>query len=292
MEHQLWKAIVAVLSTLGNSRKRRMDDFTDHDIVKVFYWAVIHDRPTAWACCPKNWPIHQRRCLLPSPPTMSRRLVSPAVVALLNILERRVTAPQEPGLYWIIDGKPLVIGGASKDRQAGYGRAANSMAKGYKIHAILDTSGAVACWRLAPMNKDERVMAARMLKTATIQGYLVADSNYDSNPLHEICGRRDQLQLITPRRYGPGRGTGHKKQTAGRLRSIALLENPYPNFANQLLKDRDEIERRYGQLTNWGGGLTCLPPWVRTHRRVRRWVQAKLVLTALKHCLRERTYVE
>lgn len=292
MEHQLWKAIVALLNTLVNSRKRRADDFTNHDIVKVYYWAVIHDRPTAWACCPKNWPIHRRRCLLPSPPTMSRRLASPAVAALLDTLERRVVAPKEPGLFWIIDGKPLVIGGASKDRQAGYGRAANSMAKGYKIHAILDTAGAIACWRLAPMNKDERVMAARMLKIAAIQGYVVADSNYDSNPLHEICGQRDQLQLITPRRYGPGRGTGHKKQTAGRLRSIALLENPYPNFANQLLKDRDEIERRYGQLTNWGGGLTCLPPWVRTHRRVRRWVQAKLVLTALKQCSHERTYAE
>src|SRR5215218_600287 len=166
MEHQLWKAIVAVLNTFGNSRKRRTDDFTDQDIVKVFYWAVLHDRPTAWACCPKSWPIHRRRYLLPSPPTMSRRLASPTVVALLDALERRVVAPKESGLYWIIDGKPLVIGGASKDRQAGYGRAANSMGKGYKIHAIIDTAGAIACWRLAPMNKDERVMAARMLKTA------------------------------------------------------------------------------------------------------------------------------
>ncbi len=292
MEHQLWKAIVAVLFSLVNSRKRRECDFTDHDIVKVYYWAVIHDRPTDWACCSKNWPIHRRRWPLPSGPTMSRRLASPTVVALLDALERRVVAPKEPGLYWMIDGKPLVIGGASKDRQAGYGRAANSMAKGYKLHAILDTGGAIASWRVAPMNKDERVMAARMLKTAPIQGYIVADSNYDSNPLHEICGQRDQLQLVTPRRYGPGRKTGHKKQSCGRLRSIGLLENPYPDFANQLLADRDEIERRFGQLTNWGGGLTCLPPWVRTHRRVRRWVQAKLVLTALKHCPRTKTYVE
>lgn len=282
MEHQLWKLIVAILASLHNSRRRRDKDFTDHEIVKVYYWAVIHDRPDGWACAKENWPLPYRRGRLPSAPTVSRRLRSPRVRALLDALEQRIVQPKEPGLFWIIDGKPLVIGGASKDRQAGYGRAANSKAKGYKLHAILDMEGAIASWRVAPMNVDERVMAARMLKTAPVQGYVVADANYDSNPLHAVCDQRGQIQLVTPRRYGPGRGTGHKKQTAGRLRSIQLLENPFPEFGQQMLADRGAIERRYGQLTNWGGGLTHLPPWVRTHRRVRRWVQAKLVLRAIK----------
>jgi hypothetical protein len=285
MEHQLWKAIVALLTTLGKSRRRRADDFSDHDIVQVYYWAVIHDRPTAWACRKHNWPIHLRRRPLPSEGTMSRRLRTPKVVALLDALEGRVVAPQEPGLFWMIDGKPLPIGGCSKDRQAGYGRAAGCKAKGYKIHAVVDATGAVAGWRLAPMNKDERVMAERLLKVVPIQGYVAADSNYDSNKLHEVCDRRGDLQLVTRRRYGPDHGTGHRKQSAGRLRSMALTENPFPAFADQLLRGRDEIERRFGQLVNWGGGLTCLPPWVRTHRRVRRWVQAKLVLTALKRSI-------
>jgi hypothetical protein len=282
MEHQLWKAIVALLATLGKPRKRRATDYTDHDIVAVYYWAVVHDRPQAWACRKKHWPIHLRCRLLPAPGTLSRRLRTRKVVALLDALERRVVAPKEPDLFWMIDGKPLVIGGGSTDRQAGYGRAANSKGKGYKIHAIVAPTGAIASWRLAPMNKDERVMAERMLKTAPIQGYVVADANYDSNKLHAVCGQRDQLQLVTRRRYGPGHGTGHRKQSAGRLRCIELTENPFPQFADRLLHDRGEIERRFGQLVNWGGGLTCLPAWVRTHRRVRRWVQAKLVLAALK----------
>ena len=291
MEHQLWKAIVALLTTLGKPRKRRANAYTDHDIVGVYYWAVIHDRPNAWACRAKHWPIHLRRRPLPVPGTLSRRLRTRSVVALLDALERRVVAPKEPGLFWMIDGKPLPIGGCSKDRQAGYGKAAGGKAKGYKLHALVGSDGAVAAWRVAPMNKDERVLAGRLVKAAPpeVSGYLLADANFDSNPLHQVCDERGNLQLVTPRRYGPGHGTGHKKQTAGRLRSIALTESPFPAFAQQLRKDRTEVERQFGNLTNWGGGLTILPAWVRTHRRVRRWVQAKLVLTALKRSAEIRT---
>jgi hypothetical protein len=289
MEHQLWLSIVAVVASLDKPGKSTRCDFSDEDIVKVFYWAVLHDRPVRWACQPRNWPPWQRRQPLPSTPTMSRRLRSQSVLALLHALERRVSAPKEPGLFWIIDGKPLCIGGCSTDRQAGYGRAANTMAKGYKIHALVDPQAGIAAWRVAPMNKDERVMAARLLGSASIQGYVVADSNYDSNKLHQICdeltAQGSFLQLVTRRRYGPEHGTGHRKQTAGRLRSMHLTENPYPAFADQMLHDRDDIERIFGHLTTWGGSLTCLPPWVRTHRRVHRWVQAKLVLSTLKRSL-------
>jgi hypothetical protein len=289
MEHQLWQSILAVLANVHKSRKSTRCDYSDEDIVRVFYWAAIHDRPVDWSCERRNWPIHCRRNKLPDPSTMSRRLRSPSVLDVLNAVEQRVVRPRQPGLCWFIDGKPLPIGGCSSDRQAGFGRAAGCMAKGYKIHVLADPQGAIADWRLAPMNKDERVMAERMLATAPIQGYVVADSNYDSNKLHQVCQRRD-LQLIARRRYGAKKGTGHRRQSAGRLRSIQLTENPFPEFAKQMLHDRDKIERLFGQCTNWGGGLTGLPAWVRTHRRVHRWVQAKLVLCALKRLHGSRTY--
>lgn len=135
-------------------------------------------------------------------------------------------------------------------------------------------------------------MAARMLKATAVQGYVVADSNYDSNNLHAICDRAGERQLLAPRRYGPGHGFGHKKQTAGRLRCVAMMENPNPRFAEGLRTQRTAIERRFGALVNWGGGLTCLPAWARTYPRVYRWVQSKLVLTALKRQARLSTYGE
>jgi len=291
MEYQLWQCIVALLVGLDKTPHPTGCDFSDTRIVQVYYWAVIHERPVSWACQRRHWPVHQRRRTLPSNSTMSKRLRTPTVRTLLTEMERRVVAPREPEMFWMIDGKPLVIGGCSKDRQAGYGRAAGGKAKGYKVHAIVSSRGAIAAWRLAPMNTDERVMAERLLKTADIQGYVVADSNYDSNPLHAVCDRRESLQLLTRRRYGAHHGTGHRRQSAGRLRSMARLENPSPAFAERLIQDRSEIERQFASWTNWGGGLTSLPPWVRTHRRVHRWVQAKLVLAGLKRHGSIRTYV-
>lgn len=194
MERQLWKAIVRVLSEVDKPRHNVRCTYSAVVIVKVWMWSVIHDRPVSWACDRSNWPPYEQRWKRPSCTTMSRRLRCAEVRALLQQIEQRVLRPQGVGnLVWIIDGKPLVISGCSKDRQGGYGRAASGKAKGYKVHAIVGSDGSVAAWRVAPMNKDERVMARRMLATAEIQGYVLADSNYDSNKLHEVCDSRGNL---------------------------------------------------------------------------------------------------
>ena len=283
MERQLWNAIVQILEEIRKPALSGNFDYCIQQVLKVWFWAVVHDRPVSWATNSRNWPARHRGTPLPSDSTMSRRLRSEAVLAVLRLIEQRVISPQDSGgLVWLIDGKPLPIGGCSKDRQAGFGRAAGAMAKGYKLHALIGKHGEIAQWRVAPMNKDERVMARRMLKGTDVVGYVVADSNYDSNKLHQVCDDNGNLQLVARRRYGTSPGTGHRKQTAGRMRSKEILENPSPDFGDGLMNQREAIERYFGNLTGCGGGLTHLPPWIRTYRRVFRWVQAKLITNALR----------
>lgn len=66
------------------------------------------------------------------------------------------------------------------------------------------------------MNKDERVMAERMLKSTNINGYMMADGNYDSNKLFPTCDEKQNLQMVVPGRFGANRGLGHRKQSTGR----------------------------------------------------------------------------
>jgi hypothetical protein len=292
MEHQLWKEIVRLVREVDKPRRRARERFGCEEIVRVWLWAVLHDRPISWATSKANWPIHERRRTLPSSSTMCRRLRSGEVRALMMALEQAVCRSRaEKPLIWIIDGKPLMVNGSSGDRQTGFGRAHRGNARGYKLHLIQGIDGFIAAWRIAPMNKDERVMARRMVRTADIQGYLLGDGNYDSNPLHEVCAQRGELQLVAPLRGGRRNCQSRRTQMSpGRRRTVELFNNPNPEFTRDLTLLRDRIERSFANLTNWGGGLTHLPPWVRTHRRVHRWVQAKLILNAIKRST-PRTYV-
>jgi hypothetical protein len=292
MEHQLWKKIVLLLKVVDKPRPRGVEQFTCVDIVRVLFWAVLHDRPISWATQRKNWPIQHARHPLPSNSTMSRRLRSADVHAFLEALQRAACQTADAKtVFWVIDAKALVINGPTRDRQTGVGRASRGIARGYKLHLIQGTNGFVAAWRIAPLNKDERVMARRMVRTADIQGYLVADGNYDSNALHEVCRERGNLQLVAPLRGGSRCHHRRSRKTAGRQRAQEILENPNRGFSRGLMKSRKTVERTFANLTNWGGGLTHLPPWIRTHRRVRRWVQTKLILNSLRRS-QSTTYVD
>lgn len=282
MERQVWKKIVALLKQVHKPSEYLLYQFASVDIVRVILWAVLHDRPISWATRRENWPIHDRRRALPSNSTISRRYRTVRVLAVLKQIEERVLLPQGiPPLIAIVDGKPLPIGGCSKDKQAGYGRSARGKARGYKLHAIIGSDNSVLDWRVAPMNKDERTMTARMLRVSKHCGYILGDSNFDSNPLHQVCSESEQKKQLVARRRRGG-VLGHHKHDPGRLRSVEILESPCAQFGQLLLQQRNGIERFFGNLTNSAGSLQCLPPWARTWKRVHRWVQGKLILTAIK----------
>jgi hypothetical protein len=134
-------------------------------------------------------------------------------------------------------------------------------------------------------------MARRLLRDAAVQGYVLGDGHYDDNPTHDVCLARGNVQLVTPPRYPKRRGLGHQRHSPARLRGLWLSTNPLSAMGSGLLEHRKQIERYFSQLTCFGGGLTHLPPWVRTHRRVRRWVQSKIVIQLLRRQLLQTTYV-
>lgn len=287
MERNTFGLLIASIDAIPESRHRPTKaSYRDRDIVLVYFWAVIHDRPVCWACRRESWPFHDRSRALPSGSTVSRRLRTASVLALIHTLETTVLRPDPctPRTSYI-DAKPLTIGGNSGDRTAGFGRGAGAMAKGYKLHLLLESSGRTLAWEVLPMNMDERPTAVELISRLRRGegGLIIGDSNYDASSVYEAAEARG-YQLVAKPRGGANAGRGHRKQNPHRLRGIALAR-----LCPALLRDRSAIERHFGSLGNRPGGLSPLPNWVRGLDRVRRWVGAKLIIDALQQRLRNRT---
>jgi hypothetical protein len=281
MDGELWKVLYPVVEQESKNFARRFVHYSDAQILEVYLWAVLHDRPICWACKAQNWPVGQRPAQLPVPGTMSKRLGRLSVWLLLLAVLRALQQTQPRHLVQTVDAKPLPIGGYSKDRGARWGRATAGLAKGYKLFGIVDGGGQrLEAWEVGPMNESELKVAGRLLPTLTQegwQGYVLGDSLYDTNPLHRQIAAQ-HCQLLAPRKKPRG-GLGHRSHHASRLRALALLPTP---FGQQLYALRTGIERYFGQATSFGGGLGPLPSWVRTPRRVTLWVGGKIVINAAR----------
>lgn len=274
MEHEIYKKIYQLVTTIANRTYLKKAQYTDARILLVFCWAVLHDRPIYWACKKANWPIHLRRNILPSASTMSRRLRTQRIQNLIKQLERAARSSLPPRLCKWIDAKPLPIGRHTKDKSAGFGSAAGLMAAGYKLHVIADSRPGFAAWTVRPMNESEPKIARGLIAQLNEPGYLIGDRAYDSNHLYDLCARRD-IQLITPQHRKNARGLGHRRHSPQRIRAMYLKDT---EFGRGLMNTREQIERIFGRLTNLSCGLSPLPNWVRTQRRVEMWVCAKLMI--------------
>jgi hypothetical protein len=285
MEAQQWRSVYSIVRKVQGVRPRGGRRYGDWLIVLTLLWAAFNNKPISWAVQRGHWPVWCLRWIprLPSSTTMSRRLRRPSVMEFQAATLAQSQQDLPRSMLLVIDGKPLVIGGGTKDRQAGYGRAVGGKAKGYKLHLLLHAGGRIEQYRVAPMNVPEQRMADRMLRDLEPDGgYALADGNYDSVRLYAWAALKGR-QLVAPRRH-PGKGLSWRPQRPSRLRSIELIEG-LSTFGRALLHKRDLIERWLGNLTSSGVGLGPLPAWVRTYRRVHRWVTAKLIINAVRMSL-------
>ena len=297
MERELWSELNAAVAEVDASwREPRRYVHPTAAVVRVHLWAALHDRPVSWACQAKHW-LPLRPSALPDQSTMSRRTrgkhgASFEVFcrAVGEALERRnvkvnVNANASRLLQLRrLDGKPLPVAAHSTDRDARWGRGAGQRCKGYKLHALTSAGRAMPeQWAVAPLDVDERVIARRFITRLDGAGYVLADAMYDAADLHERCAAADH-RLLAPRGK-PGGGFGHRRQSRWRLRCVEQMEVPPggSRFGRRLHGEhRGHIERDFGNLVGFGGGLTCLPPWARRSWRVRHWVHAKLLINAAR----------
>jgi hypothetical protein len=277
MERELWTLFCHFARTCCNRGPSWL--YTDDEIIAVYIWTVVHDRPVVWGCDPQNWPEDLRSIHLPSQPTMSRRLRHPGVAYVLEAIEAEVLAISMVASYCVrvIDAKALPVGGPSKDADARWGRGACGIQHGYKFHAIWGTGPLPIAWGLAPMNVSERRMAELLISDLPGAGFLLGDSQFDSNKLYDLAAQNG-YQLIAARQR-PKSQLGHRRHSPHRIRSYELLKT---QFGKALFRTRVRIEHCFAGLTSFVGGLGPLPFWVRRFNRVRLWLQAKLLINAIR----------
>jgi hypothetical protein len=279
MECELWPQLYALVLSIGKSLRRRGVHYSDAVIILVFFWACLHDRPQCWACRAQNWKsTHLKPVRIPSPSTVSRRLRSVSVMIFLQALEECVRGSGDAGFVKFIDGKPLTVGCCSKDPDAKVGRVIGGFAKGYKLHAVWGRHPFPDVWTVRPLNENESRVARQLISQITGAGYLLGDAQYDVNGLYDLSTIHHH-QLVTPRNRRKSKDPDVVPKNVHRRHAFEMLRR---RFGVALFRNRNQVERHFGNATSFAGGLGPLPPWVRREHRVHRWVSAKLILNGLR----------
>ena len=55
MENELFKKVYQMVQRIGNNKTLKRATYSNADIVAIYLWAVLHDRPTYWACKKASW---------------------------------------------------------------------------------------------------------------------------------------------------------------------------------------------------------------------------------------------
>jgi len=281
MERRIWTALSSLITSIDRSFDNALYTHSVGRVVRMLMWSVLNDRPMHWACDRRNWAGVKPPAELLSQSRLSRRLRFPDTQQFLQQLfdhlrddERLNDAAAALAKY--IDGKPLVVARHTRDKDAKFGRGAGGKDRGYKLHAIYSENDSPVAFKVTPLNENEAKVACELVGQLDDEGYLVGDRAYDHNALYDAAARNNHRH-IARRRYRKARGVGHHRHSEHRLAMIARLNEPTA-FMRHLLRRRTRIESRFASLTNFGGGLTHLPPWVRGLPRVTLWVWCKLMI--------------
>jgi len=273
MDSHVWRVIYQNLGRVDKELPRfgRRPVYSDRLIIAMYLWSVMHDRPLCWACQRDNYGSSFRPRRLPSVSQFCKRLKTERCQQLLGRLHERLAHLDWGSEVSFLDGHALPVGANTKDAEAAVGRAPGGFARGYKLHAWAAEDERIPVWSVTPLNVNEKPVAHELLRYQRADGLVLADGEYDSRALYDTIAD-DGGQLLTP--LPENAGKGHVPQSPARNAAAVAWQG----IAGYVYRERWGVERIFAHLSAWGGGLTGLPPWVRTLDRVRRWVGAKLIL--------------
>lgn len=286
MDTKIWKLICQAIRSADRRilRTGRKPKFTDQQILKMYLWSVGHDRPLCWACNRNHYATMYRPKQLPSVSQFCRRLKMSRIQQMLEAVDNYFLRYKTSADVAFFDGKPMVVSEYSKDPDAKIGYADGRMRRGYKLHGFVTRDGWIAGFAIHSLNVGEP-NTARSLVNAIIPGTLVlADGNYDSGPLYQAVA--DRRSMLLTRLRNKSRSEKQMKQMCPARQAAVILWEDYAQVCEETMKTRDEVERIFGALTCFGGGLAPLPAWVRRLPRVRRWVTAKIIIYHTRLMLR------
>jgi|ERR1700761_427149 len=292
MNRAQWSLILKTIKRISRSvaveqRPSRLR-FGDWLIVSMYFWTVAHDRPQSWSCRRENYSSLFRPRKLPSVSQFNRRMNQRRVLEILNRLHRELGGDITATALSYLDGKPLTVGVASKDPDAKSGHVMGGYARGYKLHAWMSEDRRIPLWAVMPLNVHEVPVAQALVEQAPMlsdRALVLADQNYDSHKLHKQIDRHNGRLLVKPK--GDSSGKRHPvtlRQMGPARRELLAAQKQTPGMIRLVHRQRVHAEGTFGNLCSYGGGLTCLPPWVRRLHRVRRWVGAKIILYHARLC--------
>lgn len=275
MSSQIWQTVYRTIRMVNRSvvRLGRCPTFPDTLIVAMYFWSVWHDRPLCWAGDRTNYTSLFRPRRLPSRSQFCRRIKTPRCQAILQGVFVRLAESERSvaSCITLMDGRGFRVHDHTKDPDAKNGYASGGFGRGYKLHALAREDGRFTGVRVTPMNDSERTIAKALIDEHRPGGILLADGGYESGPLYDYAADRNVI-LMTPLKKNAGRG--HHRQSKARLFAKMIWDQG----GASLYKRRDAIERFFGQLSAFGGGLSPLPSWVRRLERVDRWIKAKICI--------------
>ena len=293
MDGRLWNILYrevrrAYKPSLARRRAGRPQVYRTDEILAVWAFSALMDWPISvtrrrLACGSTGWWLRRHwhwPLGIPSLPTLTRRAKQGSFRRLLRRVLRRLRSrlARQPTGYAVIDSTLLLTGPYSRDPESRWTCHGGKWFRGYALHMICDERGVVWARHVTSANVQEMKVARRLIRRLSLSGgpvkFLVADSGYDSEPLHQLVRKRLGGQLLAPPNLRGAKTDRWRKRQPGRNAAQRLLET---DEGKALLAKRSTIER----LNSWFKGsanVSMLPYHVRRLHRVRRWIDLKLMV--------------